>query len=282
MTTLRYKSLFISDTHLGLRASRTEYLLDFLKHTDSDNLYLVGDILDFWKMRSGWYWPNINNEIVHQIIAKAKRGTRVVYVPGNHDEVMRDYFNFHISGIEIQKEVIHTTADNKRFLILHGDEFDGVVMNNKWLAHLGSDAYDLLLWLNRWFNIARRRLGFGYWSLSAYLKNQVKEAVKYIGNYEEAVIHTVRERNLDGVICGHIHHAVINEMDGLTYANCGDWVESCTALAETPDGSLKLIRWVDESMQLLETAASPTPTPVVPDPTPVVAKNEPIKARKVA
>ncbi|MEW7989434.1 MAG: UDP-2,3-diacylglucosamine diphosphatase [Candidatus Thiodiazotropha sp.] len=282
MTTLRYKSLFISDTHLGLRASRTEYLLDFLKHTDSDNLYLVGDILDFWKMRSGWYWPNINNEIVHQIIAKAKRGTRVVYVPGNHDEVMRDYFNFHVSGIEIQKEVIHTTADNKRFLILHGDEFDGVVMNNKWLAHLGSDAYDLLLWLNRWFNIARRRLGFGYWSLSAYLKNQVKEAVKYIGNYEEAVIHTVRERNLDGVICGHIHHAVINEMDGLTYANCGDWVESCTALAEAPDGSLKLIRWVDESMRLLETADSPAPVPVVPDPTPVVAKNEPIKTRKVA
>ncbi|MEW8293969.1 MAG: UDP-2,3-diacylglucosamine diphosphatase [Candidatus Thiodiazotropha sp.] len=282
MTTLRYKSLFISDTHLGLRASRTEYLLDFLKHTDSDNLYLVGDILDFWKMRSGWYWPNINNEIVHQIIAKAKRGTRVVYVPGNHDEVMRDYFNFHVSGIEIQKEVIHTTADNKRFLILHGDEFDGVVMNNKWLAHLGSDAYDLLLWLNRWFNIARRRLGFGYWSLSAYLKNQVKEAVKYIGNYEEAVIHTVRERNLDGVICGHIHHAVINEMDGLTYANCGDWVESCTALAEAPDGSLKLIRWVDESMRLLETADSPAPVPVVPNSTPVVAKNEPIKARKVA
>ncbi|MEW8305089.1 MAG: UDP-2,3-diacylglucosamine diphosphatase [gamma proteobacterium symbiont of Ctena orbiculata] len=282
MTTLRYKSLFISDTHLGLRASRTEYLLDFLKHTDSDNLYLVGDILDFWKMRSGWYWPNINNEIVHQIIAKAKRGTRVVYVPGNHDEVMRDYFNFHVSGIEIQKEVIHTTADNKRFLILHGDEFDGVVMNNKWLAHLGSDAYDLLLWLNRWFNIARRRLGFGYWSLSAYLKNQVKEAVKYIGNYEEAVIHTVRERNLDGVICGHIHHAVINEMDGLTYANCGDWVESCTALAEAPDGSLKLIRWVDESMRLLETADSPAPVPVVPDSTPVVAKNEPIKTRKVA
>ncbi|MET0069009.1 MAG: UDP-2,3-diacylglucosamine diphosphatase [Candidatus Thiodiazotropha sp.] len=282
MTTLRYKSLFISDTHLGLRASRTEYLLDFLKHTDSDNLYLVGDILDFWKMRSGWYWPNINNEIVHQIIAKAKRGTRVVYVPGNHDEVMRDYFNFHVSGIEIQKEVIHTTADNKRLLILHGDEFDGVVMNNKWLAHLGSDAYDLLLWLNRWFNIARRRLGFGYWSLSAYLKNQVKEAVKYIGNYEEAVIHTVRERNLDGVICGHIHHAVINEMDGLVYANCGDWVESCTALAEAPDGSLKLIRWVEDSMRLLETADSPAPVPVVPDPAPVVAKNEPIKTRKVA
>ncbi|MEW8231558.1 MAG: UDP-2,3-diacylglucosamine diphosphatase [Candidatus Thiodiazotropha endolucinida] len=252
MATLHYKSLFISDTHLGLRASRTEYLLDFLKHTDSDNLYLVGDIIDFWKMRSGWYWPAINNEIIQQIIAKAKRGTRVVYVPGNHDELLRDYLNFHLSGIEIRKEVIHTTQDNRRFLILHGDEFDGVVLNNKWLAHLGSDAYDLLLWLNRWFNVARRRLGFGYWSLSAYLKNQVKEAVKYIGNFEQAVIHTVHERNLDGVICGHIHHAVISDIAGLTYANCGDWVESCTALAEEPDGSLKLIRWVDESMNLLD------------------------------
>jgi UDP-2,3-diacylglucosamine pyrophosphatase LpxH len=274
MTTLHYKSLFISDTHLGLRASRTEYLLDFLKNTDSDNLYLVGDILDFWKMRSGWYWPTINNEIIHQIIDKAKRGTRVVYVPGNHDELLRDYLNFHVSGIEIQKEVIHTTEDNRRFLILHGDEFDGVVMNNKWLAHLGSDAYDLLLWLNRWFNVARRRLGFGYWSLSAYLKNQVKEAVKYIGNFEQAVIHTVRDRNLDGVICGHIHHAVISDMDGLTYANCGDWVESCTALAEGPDGSLKLIRWIDDSMKLLELADTDLPAPAVPDNVPLKAARE--------
>ncbi|MCU7932960.1 MAG: UDP-2,3-diacylglucosamine diphosphatase [Candidatus Thiodiazotropha sp. (ex Codakia rugifera)] len=252
MTPLRYKSLFISDTHLGLRAARTEYLLDFLKHTESDNLYLVGDILDIWKMRSGWYWPSINNEIIHRVIDKAKRGTRVVYVPGNHDELLRDYLDLHFSAIDIQREIVHQTADNRRFLVLHGDEFDGVVMSNKWLAHLGSGAYDMLLWLNRWFNLARRRLGFGYWSLSAYLKQQVKKAVQYIGNFEQAVIHTARERGLDGVICGHIHHAVINDLEGLTYANCGDWVESCTALAEEPDGTLKLIHWIDQSMQLLD------------------------------
>jgi UDP-2,3-diacylglucosamine pyrophosphatase LpxH len=252
MMALKYKSLFISDTHLGLRAARTEYLLDFLKHAESDYLYLVGDILDIWKMRSGWYWPSINNEIIQEVIQKAKQGTQVIYVPGNHDEALRDYLDFHISGIDILREVVHKTVDGRRFLVLHGDEFDGVVMNNKWLAHLGSDAYDFLLWLNRWFNVARRRLGFGYWSLSAYLKSQVKEAVKYISNFEQAVIHAAREKALDGVICGHIHHAVITQTQGVTYANCGDWVESCTALAEEADGQLKLIHWIDESMQLLD------------------------------
>jgi UDP-2,3-diacylglucosamine pyrophosphatase LpxH len=252
MTTLSYKSIFISDTHLGLRAAKTEYLLDFLKHNECESLYLVGDIFDVWKMKSGWHWPAINNEIVRLVMDKARNGTRVVYVPGNHDELFRDYLNFHFSGIDVRKEAIHETGDGKRFLVLHGDEFDCVVMNNKWLAHLGSGAYDLLLWLNRWFNVARRRLGFRYWSLSVYLKKQVKEAVKYVGNFEQAVIHAARERQMDGVICGHIHHAVISDFDGVTYANCGDWVESCTALAEDPDGQLKLIRWVDESMQLLD------------------------------
>ena len=252
MTTLRYKSIFISDTHLGLRAAKTEYLLDFLKHNECDALYLVGDIFDVWKMKSGWHWPAINNEIVRLVMDKAKRGTRVIYVPGNHDELFRDYLNFHFSGIDVRKEAIHQAADGKRYLILHGDEFDCVVMNNKWLAHLGSGAYDLLLWINQWFNVARRRLGFRYWSLSAYLKKQVKEAVKYVGNFEEAVTHAARERRMDGVICGHIHHAVISDFDGVTYANCGDWVESCTALAEDPDGQLRLIHWVDESMQLLD------------------------------
>lgn len=173
-------------------------------------------------------------------------------MPGNHDELLCDYLHLLFSGIDIQREVVHQTADNRRFLVLHGDEFDGVVMSNKWLAHLGSGAYDLLLWLNRWFNLARRRMGFGYWSLSAFLKQQVKKAMQYIGNFEQAVIHTARERGLDGVICGHIHHAVINDLEGLTYANCGDWVESCTALAEEPDGTLKLIHWIDQSMQLLD------------------------------
>jgi UDP-2,3-diacylglucosamine pyrophosphatase LpxH len=252
MATLSFRTIFLSDIHLGLRASRTEYLLDFLKHTECETLYLVGDIFDVWKMKSGWHWPSINNEIIRLVLDKAKGGTRVVYVPGNHDELFRDYLDFHFSGVDVCKEVVHTTEDGKRFLVLHGDEFDCVVMNNKWLAHLGSWAYDLLLGLNSWFNLLRRKLGFGYWSLSAYLKNQVKEAVQYIGNFEEAVVHAARERDMDGVICGHIHHAVISDFNGVTYANCGDWVESCTALAEEEDGSLRLIRWSEESLQLLD------------------------------
>ena len=162
------------------------------------------------------------------------------------------YHAFHCAGIDVRPEVEHRTADGRRFLVLHGDEFDCVVMNNRWLAVLGSGAYDLLLWMNRWFNALRHRLGFGYWSLSAFLKRQVKEAVKYIGNYEAAVVKAARDRDMDGVICGHIHHAVITELDGITYANCGDWVESCTALAEEPDGTLRLIHWADESFRLLD------------------------------
>jgi UDP-2,3-diacylglucosamine pyrophosphatase LpxH len=252
MAGLHYKTLFISDTHLGLRSAKSEYLLDFLRHTECDNLYLVGDIIDGWKMNSGWYWPAINNEIVRLVMKKAARGTRVIYVPGNHDEALREHLDINVAGIEVMGEAVHESGDGRRFLVMHGDEFDCVVMNNKWLAHLGNWAYDVLLWLNRWFNVARRKLGFGYWSLSAYLKNQVKEAVKYIGNFEDAVIRAGRERGMDGVICGHIHHAVITDFDGMLYANCGDWVESCTALAEESDGSLHLIRWVDESAGLLD------------------------------
>jgi UDP-2,3-diacylglucosamine pyrophosphatase LpxH len=255
MAKLRYRSLFISDTHLGLKAARTEYLLDFLIHVECETLYLVGDIFDIWKMKTGWHWPSTNNEIIRRVMDMTRQGTRVIYVPGNHDELFRAYQEFHFSGIDVRKHVVHRTANGQRFLVLHGDEFDVVVMHNKWLAHLGSGAYDLLLWLNRWFNFLRRKLGFGYWSLSAYLKNQVKEAVKYIGNFEQAVILAARERGMDGVICGHIHHAVITDFDGITYANCGDWVESCTALAEQPDGSLQLIHWSDESLQLLDKTA---------------------------
>ncbi len=249
---LRYRSVFISDTHLGLRAARIEYLLDFLRNTECENLYLVGDIVDIWKMRTGWHWTRVHNDLVREVLAKARRGTRVVYVPGNHDELFRAYPDFRFSGLEVKREAVHRTADGRRFLVLHGDEFDCVVMNNKWLAHLGSGAYDFLLWLNRWFNLARRKLGFGYWSLSKFLKHQVKEAVKYIGNFEEAVVRSARERGMDGVICGHIHHAVIADYDGIVYANCGDWVESCTALAEERDGALRLIHWADESLKLLD------------------------------
>jgi UDP-2,3-diacylglucosamine pyrophosphatase LpxH len=244
--------VFLSDTHLGLRASRSEYLLDFLRNTECEHLYLVGDIVDIWKMRTGWHWTQVHNDLVREVLRKARNGTRVTYVPGNHDELFRAYPDFQFAGLEVRREAEHRTADGRRFLVLHGDEFDCVVMNNKWLAHLGSGVYDLLLWINRWFNAGRRRLGFGYWSLSAYLKRRVKEAVKYIGNFEEAVVRSARERGMQGVICGHIHHAVISDFGGVVYANCGDWVESCTALAEEPDGSLRLIHWADESFKLLD------------------------------
>ncbi len=253
MSSLTYRAVFISDTHLGMRAAKTEYLLDFLRHIDCDTLYLVGDIIDGWKLKSGrWYWPAVNNDIIRLVTQKAMQGTRVIYVPGNHDEALRRYLDVEIAGVSIVGEAFHTTVDGRTFLVLHGDEFDAVVMHNKWLAHLGSWAYDGLLWLNRWFNLARRKLGFGYWSLSAYLKSQVKEAVKHIGNFEDAVVMAGRERGVQGIICGHIHHPVISDFDGLVYANCGDWVESCTALVENAEGQLQLIHWVDDSAQLID------------------------------
>ncbi len=258
MPGLKYRAVFISDTHLGLRAAKSEYLLDFLRHIDCDTLYLVGDIVDGWKLKAGrWYWPAVNNDIIRLVTQKARHGTRVIYVPGNHDEALRGHLNIEVAGISMVGEAIHTTVGGRRFLVLHGDEFDAVVMHNKWLAYLGSWAYDGLLWLNRWFNLVRRKLGFGYWSLSAYLKHQVKEAVKYIGNFESAMVMAARERGVQGIICGHIHHAVISDFDGLTYANCGDWVESCTALAEDTQGQLRLIHWVDESALLLDSEVSP-------------------------
>jgi UDP-2,3-diacylglucosamine pyrophosphatase LpxH len=252
MQPVTYRTIWLSDTHLGLKAARTEYLLDFLKHTESEYLYLVGDIIDLWKAKRGWYWPDINNQIVRLIMQKAKHGTRVVYVPGNHDEFFRDYTDLFFAGIHVSPRAEHTTVDGQRLLILHGDEFDCVTMNNKWIAKLGSEAYDFLITANHWFNWLRRKLGFGYWSLSKHLKHKVKEAVNYIGNFEEAVVREARLHEADGVVCGHIHHAVISSYDNITYANCGDWVESCTALAEDDEGRLSLIHWTEESAQLID------------------------------
>lgn len=252
MQPVTYRTIWLSDIHLGLKASRTEYLYDFLQHTESEYLYLVGDIIDLWKAKRGWHWPEINNRIVRLIMDKARRGTKVIYVPGNHDEFFRDYVDLYFAGIHITPRAEHVTEDGKRLLILHGDEFDAVTLNNKWVAKLGSEAYDMLIVLNHWFNWIRRKLGFGYWSLSKHIKHKVKEAVSYIGNFEQAVVHAARQHGADGVVCGHIHHAVIAEYEEIRYANCGDWVESCTALAEEEDGSLRLIHWVEESAELID------------------------------
>lgn len=256
---LKYRTVWISDVHLGTRGCKDEYLLDFLRHIECERLYLVGDIIDFWKLKSGFYWPRLHNEIVRAVMAMAARGTRVIYIPGNHDEIFRGYIGTVFNGIEIHPRAVHETADGRRFLVLHGDEFDGVVCSSRWLAVLGSGAYDFLIEVNRWFNHVRRILGFPYWSMSAYIKHRVKNAVDFIFDFERALIHEAYEQELDGVICGHIHHATIRTAEyGTLYGNCGDWVESCTALAESEAGTLSVIRWLEQSTQLLEDFALET------------------------
>ena len=240
---LRFRTVWISDTHLGTAGCNADLLHDFLQSIKPDTLYLVGDIIDGWRLKRGWYWPPRHNDVVRRVLKLANKGTRVVYIPGNHDEVLRDYTGLAFGGVEVVQEAIHVTADGKRLLVLHGDEFDGVVLYARWLAFLGDFAYSALLRLNVWFNAVRRRLGLPYWSISAYLKHRVKNAVAFIGRFEEAVAHAARERGVDGVVCGHIHSAEIRDFGGVIYMNDGDWVESCTALVEHADGRIEIIDW---------------------------------------
>lgn len=249
---LKYRSIWVSDVHLGFRGCQAEFLLDFLQATDCRRLYLVGDIIDVWAMKNGVYWPQSHNNVVRAILDKARNGTEVTYVPGNHDEILRSHIGSDFGNLAVRDEVVHTTVDGRRFLILHGDKFDHVVQNEPWLAMLGSRLYDLLLSVNHRLNWVRKRLGLGYWSLAAYLKYRVKNAVNYIGSFEAAVAAEAKARDVDGMICGHIHHAEIRDIAGVTYCNCGDWVESCTALVEHHDGSMELLRWT-EQQQVLST-----------------------------
>jgi UDP-2,3-diacylglucosamine pyrophosphatase LpxH len=242
---LKFRTIWISDIHLGTRGSQAELLLDFLKNTESKYLYLVGDIVDGWRMKRKWHWSQAHNDVVQKLLRKARKGTRLVYIPGNHDENFRDFAGRRFGHVVVLRDAVHRMADGRRFLVLHGDEFDGVVLYAKWLAALGDGAYELALSLNRYLNVLRRKLGLPYWSLSAYLKHKVKNAVQYISSYEEAIVAQARRRKLDGVICGHIHTAELRDIDGITYANDGDWVESCTALVEHFDGRLEILRWAD-------------------------------------
>ena len=239
------RTAWISDTHLGTAGCNAELLLDFLKSVDCETLYLVGDIVDGWQLKKGWYWPPRHNDVVRCVLKKAKHGTRVVYVPGNHDEMFRDYCGLHFGGVELAIEAVHETADGRRLLILHGDEFDGVVLYAKWLAFLGDNAYTLLLQLNRVLNWVRRKRGLPYWSLSGHLKGKVKNAVQYISSFEDVVAAAAHERGVHGVVCGHIHTAEIRQIGDVTYYNDGDWVESCTALLEHPDGRMEIIDWAE-------------------------------------
>ena len=252
----RYRTIWISDIHLGTRGCQADKLLDFLKKTESENLYLVGDIIDGWRLKRSWYWPQAHNDVVQKILRKARKGTNVVFVPGNHDEFAREYCDHHFGGVEVKDRLIHETAAGMRLLVLHGDQFDVVVRYAKWLAVLGDGAYTVLLWLNNWFNKLRKQMGRPYWSLSAYLKLKVKNAVKYIAEYEEAVARAAAEADVDGVVCGHIHHAEMREINGMLYCNDGDWVESCSALVEYADWRLELIYWAEpEIASQSETAA---------------------------
>ena len=238
-----FRTIWISDVHLGTRGCQASYLLDFLRTHESETLYLVGDILDGWHLRKGWYWPQTHNDVVQKILRKGRKGTRVIFIPGNHDESVRQFIGLEFGEIEVREDAIHTLANGKRFWITHGDLFDGVMQHARWLAYVGDNAYSLILYLNRWFNAIRVRLGLPYWSLSQYLKHQVKNAVNFISAFEHVMTEEARRRHCDGVVCGHIHKAEIRDINGILYCNDGDWVESLTALVEDFDGNLQIVHW---------------------------------------
>lgn len=251
----RSRALFLSDIHLGTRGCRADLLLDFLKHHEADTIYLVGDIVDGWRLKRGWYWPQAHNDVVQKLLRKGRKGARVVYIPGNHDEFLRDYLGVHFGVVEVMDHAIHVGADGRRHLVMHGDQFDVVVRNAKWLAHLGDGAYTLALGINTALDAVRRRLGFPYWSLSAWAKLKVKNAVDFIGRFEDTLAAEARRVGADGVVCGHIHHATIGERGGVSYMNTGDWVESCTALLENDDGSFEIVTWRQRGTDIADDAS---------------------------
>ncbi|HEX8389284.1 MAG TPA: UDP-2,3-diacylglucosamine diphosphatase [Sphingomonas sp.] len=241
----RYRTVWISDVHLGTRGCNAPMLIDFLDHVDSDVMYLVGDIIDGWQLKKRFHWPAAHNDVVWRLMKRAKRGTRVVYIPGNHDEMFRQFTGLDFGGVEIRRKTIHETADGRRLLVLHGDEFDAITMGHRWLAHLGDYAYTALMGLNRWVSIARRLAGMPYWSLSKHAKAKVKNAVAFISKFEEVVAHAAGTRGVDGVVCGHIHTADMRVINGVEYYNDGDWVEGCNALVEHFDGRMEILNWAD-------------------------------------
>ena len=240
---LKLRTVFVSDIHLGFKGCSAELLLDFLHSVEMEYLFLVGDIIDVWNMKKSMFWPQSHNNVVRTILGKAKRGTKVIFVPGNHDEVFREFDGAVFGNLEIHKDYVHVGAAGRRMLVLHGDEFDSVVKFSPWLAKLGSNIYDILLAMNPYINWWRRLFDLPHWSLSAYLKNKTKKACQYIGSFEESVAQAARKRGVDAVVCGHIHRAEMREIDGVLYCNDGDWVESCSSLVEDMNGQLRLVDW---------------------------------------
>ncbi|MGO9391732.1 UDP-2,3-diacylglucosamine diphosphatase [Rhodoblastus sp.] len=276
-----YRTLFLSDIHLGTRGCQAELLLDFLRHNESEELFLVGDIVDGWRLKQAWHWPQAHNDVVQKLLRKVRKGTRVVFVPGNHDEFAREFLGMEFGGVEVVDHVVHETADGRKFLVVHGDQFDIVVRNARWLAHLGDWAYDFAIWTNTWFNVARRKCGLPYWSFSKWAKLKVKNAVNFIGDFEVLLAGEARKRGVDGIVCGHIHHAAIREIDGVTYVNTGDFVESCTAIAEHFDGRLELLHWSLLEAERAKPQDLAPAAPVIPLPA-AVPLPETIAARKTA
>jgi UDP-2,3-diacylglucosamine pyrophosphatase LpxH len=259
--THRVRSIFISDVHLGTRGCQAERLLEFIRHYDSEYFYLVGDIIDFWAMSRGINWSPAQNTVVQKILRRARQGQKVTFIPGNHDELLREYDGVSFGDILIKKEHIHQLADGRNFLLIHGDQFDQVTRHHRWLAVLGDVGYDVLVQLNSIASRIRRLLRRpGYWSLASYTKKRVKRAVSFIFDFEDSVIRAVRDRGLDGVVCGHIHSATIRKVDGLEYVNCGDWVDSCTAVVEHLDGRMELVReWqTDSTLEIIGVSSAPT------------------------
>jgi UDP-2,3-diacylglucosamine pyrophosphatase LpxH len=254
----RFRAVFISDLHLGTAGCQAVELLEFLKQHPSETLYLVGDIIDGWQLRRKWFWPQAHNDVVQKLLRRSRKGCKVVFVPGNHDEFARQFDGHHFGGIEVANEAVHVTADGRRLWVVHGDHFDGVIQCAKWLAYLGDNAYELLLRLNRHLNSLRARLGLPYWSLSQYLKHKVKKALNYVMDFERAVAAEARSRGYQGVVCGHIHRPEMRSIDGTLYCNDGDWVESLSALVEHMDGRLELVHWVPGALSGLP-ARSETP-----------------------
>ena len=241
--TTMYRSIFISDFHLGTKTCRAHDLLDFLRHHDAQFIYLVGDIVDGWQLKKTWYWSQEHNDVIQKLLRKSRKGAMVRYIPGNHDAFARQYVGHHFGGIDVTESAIHMTADGRTLLVVHGDTFDAVVTQSKWLASLGSSAYEFAIRLNYVFNAVRRLFGYSYWSLSAWLKHKVKNAFTYIDAFERTLAAEAKRHQADGVVCGHIHRASIRDCDGVVYYNTGDWVESCTALVEHHDGRMELLTW---------------------------------------
>lgn len=238
----RVRTAWISDLHLGTRASNAAAFLDFLRGHEIETLYIVGDLIDVWQLRRGIFWPQTHNDVIQKILRAARKGTRVIYIPGNHDEFVRHFCGAY-GEITIQSHAIHTTADNRRILVMHGHELDAVVQNQRWLAFAGDLGYQFLLSLNPAINFVRRRFGCGYWSLSAYAKRRVKDAVSFVGEFEKAIARYAARYEVEAVLCGHIHSASVRQIGHVTYYNCGDWVESCSAIVETQEGALELLNF---------------------------------------